>query len=108
MIPRQTTTFKANAQLSARSRRAARLESLPDWAWDPLDATWEAAFSALERFVAREHHARVPVLHVEEGSRLGRWINVQRNAYGSGRMAPERAARLEALPGWVWHARKRV
>jgi hypothetical protein len=88
--------------------RIARLESLPGWDWNPggeaaLGAAWEAGFSYLERFVAREHHARVTTQHLEDGYRLGQWVEVQRLTYRADRLSPERIACLEALPGWDWH-----
>ena len=65
--------------------------------------SWEFWFGLLERFAAQEGHARVPKSdHPQYGSRLGGWVQRQRSAHRRGRLTEERAARLEALPGWTW------
>jgi superfamily II DNA or RNA helicase len=87
--------------------RASALESVPSWTWDPIRDDWEAAFAALEQFVARERHARVPVAHAEGQLKLGVWVVYQRVLQRSGRLDAERTTRLEALPGWVWEPRRR-
>jgi hypothetical protein len=84
--------------------RTARLEALPNWEWNARDKAWETGFSRLERFVARERTARVPRGHVEDGFLLGAWVKEQRTNHRKGRLSDERAARLGALPGWVWDA----
>ena len=61
--------------------------------------------SRCERNVEREGHARVPAGHVEAGFRLGQWVKVQRRSHPT--MSADRAARLEALPGWTWEARRK-
>ena len=98
---------RRSAPATARGRLSggaelARLEALPGWVWNPLDANWEAGFSHLERFATREGHTRVPASCVEDGYRLGQWVKTQRVTYRAGRLSGERAARLEALPGWNW------
>ena len=60
----------------------------------------------LREFVEREGHARVPQWHREDGYRLGQWVAIQRTAYRGGNLDRERRARLEALPGWMWHPRR--
>jgi hypothetical protein len=101
------------AQRSARNRgrrspeREARLEALPGWTWDPHADAWEAAFEALNRYADREGTARVRRDHVESGFALGAWCHNQRGKYRRGTIRPERAARLEALPGWAWETRNR-
>jgi superfamily II DNA or RNA helicase len=85
--------------------RAARLSALSGWIWDPLDARWEEGYTRLEQFDAREGHARVPSTHEEDGYRLGQWVVVQRSFREQGRLSDERAARLDTLPGWAWHAK---
>jgi hypothetical protein len=82
--------------------RVRRLEALPGWSWDTRTDTWEKNFAVLERFVAREGHARVPIGHIEDGVRLGTWVTTQRTSHTDGEMSGPRLARLEALPGWSW------
>jgi hypothetical protein len=81
--------------------RAAELEQMPGWAWDAREAAWEDAFAALVAFVGRAGHCRVPRDHVERGVRLGQWASVQQQWQRSGRLRPDRAVRLAALPGWT-------
>jgi hypothetical protein len=85
--------------------RISLLESLAGWVWGPHADRWENGFSYLELYVAREHHARVPQGHVEDGYKLGGWVPEQRTKFRAGLLPPARAARLNALPGWVWVAR---
>ncbi len=82
----------------------SRLEALPGWVWDVRDADWEDGFARLEFYVARHTGARVSAsFKTEDGYPLGQWVSVQRRTRD--RLTPQRVARLEALPGWVWNAR---
>ena len=87
-------------RLDAERRR--RLEALPGWTWNPSDSAWEQGYAALKRHVNREGHARVPQAHNEDGFALGSWVATRRRAHAKGTLDPDSAARLEALPGWVW------
>jgi superfamily II DNA or RNA helicase len=82
--------------------RIAKLESVPGWTWSPYHSQWEEGFEQLASFVERKGHARVPNSHVEGDYPLGRWVGKQRQSFSEGRLRADRAARLEALPGWVW------
>jgi Helicase associated domain len=116
---------RAVTALRARYRRGelateaiAVLEALPGWSWaSPLPKSTtaspeygqaggrrseESVFALIERFVAREQHARVPRFHVEDGFRLGSWLHVQRLKRRRGLVSDARARRLESLPGWTW------
>ena len=90
----------ANGRL--KPELVAALEGLPGWTWDPVADDLAAIMAALRAFVAREGHARVPTSHAENGIRLGGWVGKVRGDRNSGRLSPERAKELEALPGWTW------
>ena len=85
-----------------REERALRLESLAGWTWDPHETDWEEKFACLTKFVKREGHSRVRHTHLEDGIRLGSWVDNQRRMYLEGTLDPRRRARLEAQPGWDW------
>jgi hypothetical protein len=85
--------------------RMAALEAL-GMVWDAQEETFQQNLAALRTYVAREGHARVPQSHREGELRLGKWVAMQRVAYGKGALAPERVAALEAL-GMVWQVNKK-
>lgn len=49
-----------------------------------------------------------PRSHVSpDGGALGAWVVDQRKRFAEGNLDPDRAMRLEALPGWTWGPRNR-
>jgi superfamily II DNA or RNA helicase len=101
------TQRTANAKGRLSAGRKVRLEALPGWVWDLLDTQWEEGFARLENYAAEFGDSLVPQTYTSpDGFRLGGWGSKQRTAYRAGRMHLERAARLEALPGWTWEPPK--
>ena len=82
-----------------------------------LVGSWERMLGLLLAYREREGHCDVPDRHVEDGARLGGWLQNQRQAYKARGMSEEerKAARRHALPdaqvealealGVVWEPR---
>lgn len=87
-----------------RAERPGKSIRLPGPATFTRAGRWDVGMALLSAFVAREGHAKVPWEHVEDGVQLGKWVGAKRAQYGRGRMAADRVAVLETLPGWTWDA----
>jgi len=86
--------------------RVTRLESLPGWSWTPLDKQWQDAFQLLLQFVARHGTSDVKQNHIEDGFKLGIWLNKQRGRYRRGNLPQDRIQLLESQPDWKWEPRQ--
>jgi len=83
---------------------AADLEALPGWNWNVHDDTWTASLEALHAFAGEHGHLRVPRdLLTGHGVQLANWLHAQRTKHIRGRLPSERAAALQAVPGWRWN-----
>ena len=94
-----------NAQRGERRRgklspeKVALLGELPGWIWGTQEDDWRRAYKLLERFVAREGHARVPRSHVEDGFGLGPWVTRNRSDAARGSLSPEPQVGSGGPPG---------
>jgi superfamily II DNA or RNA helicase len=85
--------------------RIQRLDSV-GFVWDPFYDLWEEGFSALEAFVAKEGHARVPRdFKTKDGYKLGVWVNSQRARKVL--LSADRIQRLDSV-GFVWDSREKM
>ena len=85
--------------------RAAALQRIPGWEFDPRAAAWERQRQAVAAFA--EQHNRLPQLAgSEEERQLALWCYTQRQrrrGHGTGaELTAEEAAKLEELPFWSW------
>ena len=80
-----------------------RLENL-GMSWDPLVEQWERNYGLLELYKEKEGHSNVPVLHEEDGVKLGQWLDRQRQIRKGNRaesLSLERIERLDKV-GMRW------
>ncbi len=97
------TTRRASKDRLSPERRA-RLESLPGWVWNSIDAKWYVGLEHLKAYVKTNGNASVSIGYkTAEGFRLGQWVSVQR--LNNQRITGERRTQLEALGGWSWTPR---
>ena len=82
--------------------RIARLEAI-GFEWRPHVCDWERSFSKLQSFKSQNGHCRVPIPY-ESDIKFGSWVTVQRYTYRTGKLSPDRIARLEAI-GFEWTLR---
>lgn len=89
--------------------RARRLERIPGWAWDRADGLWRHTHTILLG-VAKRHglHQDPDGPSIFQGRKdaanlpLGNWVANQRQEHRDGMLREDRAAELEAVPGWTW------
>ncbi len=96
----QRTNYKKGVIPAERQRR---LEELPGWSWQPHEDKWERAYALMAEFIEKHGQATVPKSYAKVvGFDLQAWASSQRSDYTAGKLNPERIARLEQLPGWIW------
>lgn len=85
--------------------RIRMLEGVPGWGWTRSDAYQERMLAEVARYYAANDPGHIPVDYRPDhdpGLPVGRWAERQVSDHNRGRMAPELAARLEAIPGFAW------
>ena len=82
--------------------RIRRLEALAGWSWQPHVDRWEGFYSALAEYAELTGSADVSSKLNLKGMWVGVWVRNQRALKNRGELEPERASRLERLPGWRW------
>lgn len=67
---------------------------------------WADRLQAIQQFVNREGHARIPTKHTEvidnQSINIGTFVSYVRNRYHAGSLSPQQIAALEQMPGWTW------
>ncbi len=79
-----------------------KLESLPDWTWDPIEDLWYTNYRSLKLYIEQFGNCRISAREVFDGIAIGQWVAAQRARYKSGSMPEEQLLALESLHGWVW------
>jgi Helicase associated domain/Helicase conserved C-terminal domain len=64
---------------------------------------WEVWYTQLCRWVDEHGAAALTNRRSGKPENLRRWITKQRSLWSAGQLSPDRSARLETVPGWVWN-----
>jgi len=91
---------KSKKKGNMNADRKTRLDEL-GIVWDVEIDKWERKYQLLRKFYNRERHCKVPRRHVEDGTKLGPWLSIQRLSKKNETMNNERETRLNQL-GMVW------
>ena len=90
--------------------RAAELDDLPGWEWDPREAAYQRHFQALLQYVAREGHSQISKSHAEpfdgEDFKIGLWVTRRRSEHNNKTLSAERTAALDSIADWEWDLRE--
>ena len=98
----QRQRFK-NSKLE--TERIQLLESLDGWSWDPFEDAWETTYQRVLS-LAKALDSIDNFRETDSDSRfLKGWINSQKTSYLRNKLKPERALKLEEIPGWSWEKR---
>jgi len=97
-------TQRQNEQEISTERRE-RLDSI-GFVWNSRSTSWDAGFSAIADFKAREGHCDVHHDHIGGAFKLGRWVRGQRTAKDT--LSAEQIQKLNDI-GFAWdpHVRRR-
>lgn len=91
-----------HAQEKLPKERFDLLDALPGWEWNPGEERFQHNYSLVEKFYKREGHVDIDRDHVEEGVKLGHWVNNIRAFNKRGKLSAERKALFDKFPGWIW------
>ena len=98
----QWVSYQRKCRSELSEDRRCRLNEM-NFIWNSYAENWETGFSFLIKFKNREKHCRVPTNYLEDGYRLGKWLNNQRS--NKLWLSEDRLRRLDAL-GFIWSMRK--
>ena len=84
------------------NERKQSLEDVPGWSWDPRADQWNNGFNHLVEYVEMNGTARPSRQYYSpDGYPLGRWLEAQRAAHRTRRLAAERVQRLNQYSDWL-------
>lgn len=83
-------------QARMTSARIAELDVL-GFVWDQGEAEFADGIRAINSFKSREGNVQIPSRHVEQGFRIGKWLQHRKTEFRAGKLDKKRALRLKNL-----------
>jgi len=97
----RTAYHKQGNKGTLSEERTQRLEEL-GFVWDSQNTEWDENCDRLVEYKEEHGSCMVPQrFKMEDGMKLGAWVNIQRSAYSKGTLSKECKQRLKGL-GFVW------
>ncbi len=98
-----TWVQKKRAQKDTMSKEEQqKFEALSHWLWNPREDSFENALSILRIYSNREGHCHVPVGHIENSFKLGKFVANIRTLYSQNKLSALNRSSLETIPGWTY------
>lgn len=80
------------------AERVTKLELMSGWYWSAYH-TWDDNYQVLQSFV--EENGHIPKWKATHNDiKIGYWCAAQRKSHKRGKLAANRIAKLDAVPGW--------
>lgn len=83
---------------SLSPERVNKLELIPGWNWEPIEALWWESYEQVKDFSEDNGHCRIP----RSSESLYAWVSSQRSIRES--LVATKIEALESIPGWTWDA----
>ena len=78
-----------------------RLEAIPGWQWDAIEARWEDQLEKLIQFAKINNHISLSREDADQ-KQLASWVTTQRVRYHKGKLTNTQIQGLEMIPQWSW------
>ena len=98
-VNKQRTSFRRNL---LSQDQISKLESLPQWTWDPINDLWTKNFLSLQDSLNLQGEGRLLSQIDLDAIGLRYWVHSQRSNYRTNKLSRDRILLLETLSGWSW------
>jgi len=98
----QRMSYRGTKSKKLTLEQIARLESLPNWQWNPIDSQWSTNYEEILRYASERKSVSFKRNESNEGRQLAQWVMRQRQSYFAGTLEEEKRELLEQIPYWDW------
>lgn len=86
-----------------KSDRIKKLESNPEWIWDPASHSFNQNLIGVKEYYAKFGNYIIKRDYLaSNGYSVGKWISTMRSQYNKGKLTDDQIKAIESLDEWVW------